>query len=109
MWPNHLPILLYGSITSTHRIAMKSFGSLDASLVNRDMRLGRTKPHGDLRRYWLPVKKVCKAYLPIVALAVCLLCGTAFSATAAKPVASGATANSAIVIGFVGGFVHHND
>ena len=107
MWPNHLPILLYGSITSTHRIAMKSFGSLDASLVNRDMRLGRTKPHDDLRGRWLPVHKLRKTYLPILAFAV--LCGTAFSATAAKSVASGASANSAIVIGFVGGFVHHND
>ncbi|MGH9516786.1 MAG: hypothetical protein ACRD3P_14035 [Terriglobales bacterium] len=63
------------------------------------MSLALTKPQGDLRRRWL---------LPILALAVCVLCGTAFPAIASKPVASGA-ANSAIVIGFVGGFVHHND
>jgi hypothetical protein len=86
---------------------MKSFGNLDASLVNRDMRPVPTKPYGHLRRCWLPVKSLGKSYLHL-ALAISLLCGTAYPATASKPVGSGA-ANSAIVIGFVGGFVHHND
>jgi hypothetical protein len=69
----------------------------------------RTKPHGNSRQRWFPAKKLRKTYLPIVALGVSLLCGTAFSATAAKPIAAGPAANRAIVIGFVGGFVHHND
>jgi hypothetical protein len=69
----------------------------------------RAKPHGKLRRHRLPAKTLRKTYLPILALAVCVLCGTAFPATAAKPVPPGATATSTIVIGFVGGFVHHND
>jgi hypothetical protein len=73
------------------------------------MKSVRTKPHGNLRAHWLPVKKLRKTYLPIVALAVSVLYGTAFSATGVKPLTPGAATNSAIVIGFVGGFVHHND
>lgn len=73
------------------------------------MRSVRTKPHGNPRRRWLPVNKFRKTYLPILALAFSVFCGTAFPATAAKPVPSVAAANSAIVIGFVGGFVHKND
>ncbi len=74
------------------------------------MRLGRTKPHDKICQRWLPVHKtIHKTYLPIVVFSVTAFCGTAFPATATKPVTSGAAPNSAIVIGFVGGFVHHDD
>ena len=74
------------------------------------MRSVRTKPHGKIRQRWLPVsKRPLKTYLPIIAFTALVLSGTAFPATATKPLTAGATANSAIVIGFVGGFVHSND
>lgn len=71
------------------------------------MRSVRTKSHSNTRPCCLPASKsLRKTSLPIVGLAVLILCGTAFSAT---PVGHGTPANSAIVIGFVGGFVRHND
>ena len=74
------------------------------------MRSVRTKPHGKIRQRWLPVsKRPLKTYLPIIAFTALVLSGTAFPATATKPLTAGAAANSAIVIGFVGGFVHSND
>jgi hypothetical protein len=86
----------------------KSFGMVDASLVDGTMRSVRTKPHGNIRQCSFSVSnQLHKTYLPIIALAA--LCGTTLAATAAKPLASGNAPNSAIVIGFVGGFVHHND
>lgn len=70
----------------------------------------RTKPHGNTHRRWLPAsEKFRKSYLPVVAFIFSVFCGTAFPATATKPVVPAAAPNSAIVIGFVGGFVHHND
>jgi hypothetical protein len=74
------------------------------------MRSVRTRSHGHINRCCLPVSKwQRKTPLSIVVLTICGFCGTAFSATATKPVASVAATNSAIVIGFVGGFVHRND
>ena len=70
----------------------------------------RTKPHGNIRQRCLPATKTFrKTYLRIVAFAISFLCGTTFAATATKPISSGTAANSAIVIGFVGGFVHGDD
>ena len=83
---------------------------MNASLQIDDMRLVCTKPHGKICQRWLPVsKRLRKKYLPIIAFTVTAFCGTAFPATATKTVATGAAPNSAIVIGFVGGFVHRND
>lgn len=83
---------------------------VDASVLNGNMRSVRTKPHGDIRERWLPVsKKLSKTYLPIFAFILSAFCPNAFSATATKSVATAAAPNSAIVIGFVGGFVHPND
>src|SRR5207244_5257514 len=63
-----------------------------------------------IRQRWLPVsKRPLKTYLPIIAFTALVLSGTAFPATATKPLTAGAAANSAIVIGFVGGFVHRDD
>lgn len=90
-------------------VVIKSFGRVGASHVNGDMRSVRAKPHGNARRCCLPVKTLRKKHLPILALAVSVLCGAAFPATVAKPVTAGSTANSVIVIGFVGGFVRRND
>ena len=74
------------------------------------MRSVRTKPHGKIRQRWLPAsKRLLTIHLPIIAFTALVLCGTAFPATATKPLTAGAAANSAIVIGFVGGFVHSND
>jgi len=74
------------------------------------MRSVRTKPHGNIRQRCLPATKTFrKTYLRIVAFAISFLCGTTFAATATKPISSGTAANSAIVIGFVGGFVHGDD
>jgi hypothetical protein len=76
----------------------------------RNMRSVRTKPHGKIRQCWLPAsKRLLKTYLSIIAFTVLVLRGTAFPATATKPLTAGAAANPAIVIGFVGGFVHSND
>jgi hypothetical protein len=78
--------------------------------TNGNMRSVRTKPPGKIGQRWLPVsKRLLKTYLPIIAFTALVLCGTAFPATATRPLAAGAAANSAIVIGFVGGFVHSND
>jgi hypothetical protein len=75
-----------------------------------NMRSVRTKPHGKIGQCWLPAsKRLPKTYLPIITFTALVLCGTAFPATATKPLTAGAAANSAIVIGFVGGFVHSND
>ena len=91
-------------------LALKSFGTVGASLINGNMRSVRTKPPGTICQRSLPASdSLRETYLPIVALAFSVFCGTAFSATATKPVSSATTANSAIVIGFVGGFVHRND
>jgi hypothetical protein len=74
------------------------------------MRSVRTKPHGKIRQRFLPVNKwLNEACLAAVVLIVTAFCGTAFPATATSPLTTGAAANSAIVIGFVGGFVHNND
>jgi hypothetical protein len=74
------------------------------------MRSLRTKPHGNIRQRCLLVSnRLGKTYLGVVALALSVFCGTAFPATANKPFSSETAANSAIVIGFVGGFVHRND
>ena len=83
---------------------------VDASLQDGDMRSVRTKPPGNTRQHRFRVTRTLrKSYLPIVALPVLFLCSTTFGATASKPVSSGTAANSAIVIGFVGGFVHRDD
>ena len=74
------------------------------------MRLVLAKPHGKICQRWLrAITCLRKTYLPIIALTVTVLCGTAFSGTATKPVSAGAAPDPAIVIGFVGGFVHHDD
>lgn len=73
------------------------------------MRLVPTKPHGKVGQRRLPVNKRLRTYLSIAVLTVIAFCGTAFPATANKPVANGVAPNSAIVIGFVGGYVHSND
>ena len=74
------------------------------------MRSVRTKSHGEIQQRRLPASRyLCKARLPVILLISSVFCGTAYSATATKPVAAEITANSAIVIGFVGGFVHHDD
>jgi hypothetical protein len=74
------------------------------------MRSVRTKPHGNSHQRRLPVnKKFPRYYLPVVVLVFSIFCGTGFSATATRPSTAATAANSAIVIGFVGGFVHHND
>ena len=105
-----MPILSNGSITSVKYAKVESFGKVNASLQIGNMRLVRTKPHGNTDQCWLPViANRRNPYLPIAALIVSVLCGTVFPATATKPVTTGAAPNSAIVIGFVGGFVHRDD
>ena len=72
----------------------------------------RTKPHDNIRpRRFLVSRRLRNSYLPIVGAVLPLLCvcGTAFAASAASPVPAAVAPNSAIVIGFVGGFVHRND
>jgi hypothetical protein len=76
------------------------------------MRSGRLKSLGKTRSHSVPVSSLLQASLPTALLlisSIATLCGTAFPATATKPIASGPTANSVIVIGFVGGFVRYND
>lgn len=69
----------------------------------------RTKPHGKIGQRPLPGSKPLKILLSLTVFIISAFCGTAFSATATKPIASAAAYNSAIVIGFVGGFVHSTD
>jgi hypothetical protein len=68
----------------------------------------RTKPHGNT-----PQRPFCVSKRPrntsLITIAIWFCCGTAFSATAVKPVATGTAPTPAIVIGFVGGFVHSDD
>jgi hypothetical protein len=75
------------------------------------MRLGRTMQHAKIRRRWLPaIESLFKASLAVFAITATFLCGSAYpaeSAGATRP--SAPAADSAIVIGFVGGFVHRND
>jgi hypothetical protein len=88
----------------------KAFWHGGCIFTNGTMRSVRTKPHGNIRQRWLPVSKwLLKTRLLVASLLVAAFCGTAFPATATKPLTAGVTANSAIVIGFVGGFVHHDD
>jgi len=73
------------------------------------MRPVRTKSHSNTHQRRLPASKTLPVFFLPAVLLITAFSGTAFSATATKPITPRATANSAIVIGFVGGFVHHND
>jgi hypothetical protein len=51
-----------------------------------------------------------KTWLPILVSVLCsVLCGVAYSADSPQPAAISSVSDRAIVIGFVGGFVHHDD
>lgn len=69
------------------------------------------KPHIQIRRWFfatnLPTSLTTKTWLPILACAV--LGGIAHSANSPQPVTPAATSDPAIVIGFVGGHVRHDD
>jgi hypothetical protein len=75
------------------------------------MRFGRTKQHAKLYRRCLPVtNSLFRASLRVLVITASVLCGTAYpagSAPSTRPVAD--APDSAIVIGFVGGFVHRDD
>lgn len=96
-------------MTSLDPLKVELFGTTDASLVNGTMFSVRTKPHGEICQRCPPVSNWLHKTRLLAVFAVTAFCGTAFPATATKPVTAGATPNAAIVIGFVGGFVHSND
>ena len=70
----------------------------------------RTKPHFSIRRRRSPATKSAKTCLLLItSFTVLILSGTAYPADVARSTAVGGSPDSAIVIGFVGGFVHHDD
>ena len=71
----------------------------------------RTKPHAKTRLRWFRVSTPTpfKAWAPVLCLcSLIVLCGNAYPANGAQPIAPFVT-DPAIVIGFVGGHVHHDD
>jgi hypothetical protein len=78
------------------------------------MRLGHPKSHVELRHSWYAASEtllLSKPYVPVLifTLTVSVFCGTAYSADRPGPITPSVAPDSAIVIGFVGGFVHHDD
>ena len=71
----------------------------------------RLKPHDTVERYRFPVRSFpFRMYLPGFLLTLTIFTGTAYPAEATRPVAGASSASEpAIVIGFVGGFVHSDD
>src|SRR5256885_5576891 len=70
----------------------------------------RNKPHFSIRRRRSPATKSAKTCLLLItSFTVLILSGTAYPADVARSTAVGGSPDSAIVIGFVGGFVHHDD
>jgi hypothetical protein len=71
----------------------------------------RTKPHAKTRLRWLPASTPTpfNACAPVLCFcSVIVLCGSAYPANGAQPIAP-VVIGPAIVIGFVGGHVHHDD
>ncbi len=74
------------------------------------MRLVRTKPHSNICCRWVPAaKSLCKTCLLVLIFTISFLGGRAYSADASKSTVAASSPDPAIVIGFVGGFVHRND
>jgi hypothetical protein len=80
-------------------------------LCNWTMRLARTKAHAKIPRYWRPaINCHLTTHLAILVLSITIFCGIAYPAGSAGVTRPTSDApDSAIVIGFVGGFVHHDD
>ena len=105
-----MPVFPSSSTNSEPDSQFGTIGTLFASVVVRVMTGACPKPHTQIRRWSsatnLPISIPAKTLLLVLA---CAVVTSSAHADSAQPAALGTPSDRAIVIGFVGGFVHHDD